>query len=108
MDGFYVVGKVTGLAFKTKEDVSDSEAFWYTESAQEAFDRRFSVSVVSLSKSRDVNKMLVTPSLHVGLGPFLFRWKGQLVLFEILQESSYSETIWAPKSGVRVNGPEFF
>ncbi|MGV7343095.1 hypothetical protein PJI17_30810, partial [Mycobacterium kansasii] len=81
---------------------------WDPESAQEAFDRRFSVSVVNLSKSRDANKTLVTPSLQVGLGPFLIRWKGQSVLFEILLESSHSDTVWAPKSGVRVNGPEFF
>ncbi|MGV7343457.1 hypothetical protein PJI17_32680, partial [Mycobacterium kansasii] len=59
---FYLVGKVTGRAFKTNEDISDSEAFRYPESAPEAFDRRFSISVVNLSKSRDANKTPVTPS----------------------------------------------
>ncbi|MGV8048383.1 hypothetical protein PJP07_29705, partial [Mycobacterium kansasii] len=93
---------------KTNDDFFDSESFWYLESAQETFDPRFSVSVVSLSKSRDANKMLVTPSLQVGLGPFLIRWKGQSVFFEILLESSHSDTVWGPKNGVRVNGPEFF
>ncbi|MFK9269963.1 hypothetical protein ACJEKE_25245, partial [Escherichia coli] len=79
-------------SFQNEDGFSDSEAFWYPESLQEAFDRRFSVSVVNLAKSRDANKTLVTPSLKVRLGPFLIRWKGQSVLFEILLESSHSDT----------------
>ncbi|MGV7927262.1 hypothetical protein PJO48_29880, partial [Mycobacterium kansasii] len=69
--GFYLVGKVTGRAFKTNEDFSDSEAFWYPESALEAFNRGFSISAINLSKSRDANKPPITPSFQVGLGPFL-------------------------------------
>ena len=41
LDGFYLVGKVTGRAFKMNEDFSDSEAFRYPENAPESFDRRF-------------------------------------------------------------------
>ena len=108
MDGFYLVGKVTGRAFKKNRGFSESEAFQYPKSVPEAFDLHFSISVVNLLKSRDANKTPVTPSFEVGLGPFLIHSKRQSVLFEILLEPSHSESAWAPESGVRFNVPEYF